>query len=126
MAASMTSMYDWCKENSYYFLGPHMVNRLWACIAAVTVGTLITMPFDAIRVRLQTMRPLPNGVMPYNGILDCLTKILKYESSSERSSTVGSLYAGLEAYWLRLFLICYLSMYILDYYHANSYQTEFW
>jgi hypothetical protein len=72
------------------------------------------------------MRPLPNGVMPYNGIMDCITKILKYESSMERSSTVGAFYSGLEAYWIRLFLVCYLSMFILDYYHANNYQTEFW
>jgi hypothetical protein len=52
MASSMTLIYDWCKENSYFFLGPHVINRFWACAAAVTVGTVATMPFDMVRVRL--------------------------------------------------------------------------
>ena len=34
--------------------------------------------------------------------------------------------AGFEAYWLRLFLICWLSQYVLDYYHAGNYDPEFW
>lgn len=34
--------------------------------------------------------------------------------------------AGFEAYWLRLFLICWLSQYCLDYYHSNNYVQEFW
>lgn len=88
MASSMTSIYDWCKENLYYYLGPHMLNRLCGCAAAVTLGTIVTMPFDAVRVRLQTMRPLPNGVYPYYGIIDCMSKIMKYESNMERSSTI--------------------------------------
>jgi len=71
IASSMTSIYDWCKENSYFWLGPHFLNRLWASAAAVTVGTLVSMPFDALRVRLHTMRPLPNGIYPYKGMMDC-------------------------------------------------------
>jgi len=86
ICSSMTSIHDWCKENSYYFLGPHMLNRLWSTAAAVTVGTLCTMPFDMVRVRLQTMRPLPNGIYPYTGVMDCITKILKYEGNMEKSS----------------------------------------
>jgi hypothetical protein len=57
----MTGIFDLCKENSYYFFGPHWLNRLWATVVASLVGTLVSMPFDMIRVRLHTMRPLPNG-----------------------------------------------------------------
>lgn len=84
ICSSMTSIFDWCKENSYFFLGPHWLNRFWATAAAVTVGTLVSMPFDMIRVRLHTMRPLPNGVYPYNGPFDCFTKIWKYECSMNK------------------------------------------
>lgn len=61
LCSTMTGIFDLAKENSYYFFGPHWINRLWATIAACLVGTLATMPFDMIRVRLHTMRPLPNG-----------------------------------------------------------------
>lgn len=76
ICASMTSIFDWCKENSYYFLGPSALNRFWATAAAVTVGTLVSMPFDMLRVRLHTMRPLPSGPMPYYSMLDAFNKVL--------------------------------------------------
>ena len=121
ICSSMTSIFDWCKENSYFFFGPHWINRLWGTAAAVTIGTVASMPFDMVRTRLHTMRPLPNGEMPYKGIIDCIAKIMRYECQSKYGSNFQSFYAGLEAYWIRLFLICYLSQFLLDYYHANNY-----
>jgi hypothetical protein len=61
LCASMTSIFDFCKENSYFFLGPSWVNRLWATVVAVTLGTVVSMPFDMLRTRMYTMRPLPTG-----------------------------------------------------------------
>lgn len=81
ISASMTSLFDLWKEYSYYFIGPNMLTRLWTTAAAVTVGTVASMPFDMIRVRLHTMRPLPNGVYPYTGIFDCITKVINSTSS---------------------------------------------
>lgn len=52
ITSSMTPMFDWCKENSYFFLGPSWLNRFWATAVAVTLGTIFSMPFDMIRVRL--------------------------------------------------------------------------
>jgi hypothetical protein len=75
LCSSMTGIYDYCKENSYYFFGPHWINRLWATAVAVLVGTLTSMPFDQVRTRLHTMRPLPNGVYPYLNTLDCFQKV---------------------------------------------------
>ena len=71
LASSMTSIFDLCKENSYYFLGPHWLNRFWSTLVAAFIGTAVSVPFDMVRTRLYTMRPLPNGVYPYNGMLDC-------------------------------------------------------
>jgi len=126
ICASMTNIFDWCKENSYFFFGPHWINRLWATAVAVSLGTAVSMPFDMIRTRLHTMRPLPTGQMPYEGFIDCLNKIVKYECNTKYSSNFGSFYAGGEAYWIRLFLICYVSQFLLDYYHANHFDQEFW
>ena len=61
ICASMTSIFDWCKENSYFFFGPSAINRYFGTAVAVTLGTLVSMPFDMIRVRLHNMRPLPTG-----------------------------------------------------------------
>lgn len=126
ICSSMTLIYDLCKENSYFFFGPHWINRFWSTAIAATVGTVVSMPFDMIRTRLHTMRPLPTGQMPYKNTLDCLEKIIRYECNTKYSSNLQSLYAGLEAYWLRLFLICYFSQFLLDYYHANDFVQEFW
>jgi hypothetical protein len=84
----MTGIHDLCKENSYYFLGPSAVNRFFGTVGATILGTLLSMPFDMIRIRLQTMRPLPNGIYPYAGTFDVLTKVLKYECNGNKSSNL--------------------------------------
>ena len=81
LCASMTNVYDWCKENSYFFFGPSWINRYWATAAATAVGVTCSLPFDAIRTRMHTMRPLPNGRLPYTSSYDCFIKIFCYESS---------------------------------------------
>lgn len=127
LACSMTGIYDWCKENSYFFFGPHWINRLWATGAAVVCGVAASMPFDAVRTRMHTMRPLPNGNLPYWSSWDCFKKMCHYESAPRFASNFGgSFYAGAQAYGARLFGICYLSQYMLDTYLPNHYQSEFW
>jgi hypothetical protein len=80
LACSMTGVYDWCKENSYFMLGPSYINRFWATAVATIVGVLCSLPFDAIRTRMHTMRPLPDGRYPYISSYDCLKKIWFFES----------------------------------------------
>lgn len=126
MISSMTHVNDWCKENSYFFLGPHFINRLWATAGAVGAGTLVSMPFDTIRMRLSTMRPLPNGKMPYENMMDCAIKIAKYESSLDKNSNGQSLYSGFYAYYARWFVICYGTQIILDWYHSRLRVEEYW
>lgn len=82
LCASMTNVFDWCKENSYFFLGPSWINRIFATTGATAVGVAVSMPFDAVRVRMHTMRPLPNGRLPYTSSFDCFRKMACYEGSS--------------------------------------------
>ena len=51
---------------------------------------------------------------------------MRYECNPKYSSNFQSFYAGFEAYYLRLFLICYVSQFMLDVYHARNYVPEFW
>jgi hypothetical protein len=95
LCSSMTGVYDWCKENSYFFLGPSWINRLWATAVACVLGVAASLPFDAVRTRMHTMRPLPDGRLPYLNSFDCLSKMLKYESDSRFCSNFGgSMYVG--------------------------------
>ena len=84
----MTSIFDLCKENSYYYFGPSWINRLFGTLVAVSVGTAVSMPFDAIRTRLHTMRPLPNGQLPYDNSIDVIYKMIRYESQTKYSSNL--------------------------------------
>jgi hypothetical protein len=78
LCASMTSIFDLCKENSYFFFGPHYINRLFGTVIAALLGIVVSTPFDMVRIRLYTMRPLPNGMHPYTGTFDCLTKVISF------------------------------------------------
>lgn len=48
LLGTMTGLHDWCKENSYYFLGPNPFNRTFGLLLSTFLGTAASMPFDAI------------------------------------------------------------------------------
>ena len=121
-----TGIHDWLKENTYYFFGPVVATRLIGTAGGVSAAMLLSMPFDTIKTRLHTMRPLPNGVYPYNGTLDCFAKIRKYECAAEKQANYGAFYTGGQAYFARLFVIALASQYLLDWYHATDKVSEFW
>ena len=94
LCASMTNAYDWCKESSYFFIGPSWINRFWATAVAVGLGTATSMPFDTVRVRMHTMRPLPDGTMPYQNSWDCAKKMLFYEGNMKFHGNFGCFFSG--------------------------------
>lgn len=117
---------DFMKENTYYFFGPMFLTRLVAVTAGCATAMTLSMPFDAIRTRLHTMRPLPNGELPYTGTFDCLNKMIKYEMRWDKQSNYGAFFTGGQPYFARLWLISMLSVYFLDFYHSRSKAAEFW
>lgn len=126
MGTCAAGVNDWLKENIYWYFGPVFLTRLGGTAAGVAAAVALTMPFDTVRTRLHTMRPLPNGVMPYTGTFDCFAKILKYECSADKQANFGAFYTGGQAYSARLFLIALASQYLLDYYHSSDFVSEFW
>jgi hypothetical protein len=58
---SGAGVYDYVKENMFYFFGPIHLNRLIGTAAGVATAMLLSMPFDAVATRMHTMRPLPTG-----------------------------------------------------------------
>lgn len=61
LMTSMTGVYDYLKENFYYWFGPTWFVRAIPAAIAVFFGSIFILPADLIRTRLHTMRPLPNG-----------------------------------------------------------------
>jgi hypothetical protein len=76
MVSIASGCYDWIKENSWYWFGPISMNRILGTTVGVAVAGTLSMPFDTVRTRMHTMRPLPNGRMPYDNSVDCFRKIL--------------------------------------------------
>jgi hypothetical protein len=64
-------VYDWIKENMFFFFGPITMNRFVGTAGGVAAAMLVSMPADAVATRMHTMRPLPTGELPYNSSIDC-------------------------------------------------------
>jgi solute carrier family 25 oxoglutarate transporter 11 len=126
LISGATGIHDWCKENLYYFLGPHFLNRFLATLVASIVATAVAMPFDTVRTRLYTQRALPNGKMPYRNMFDVISKIVKYEANPKNHGNLQAFYAGSFAHLGRFFLITYVSQYLIDFYHFNLKKEELW
>ena len=58
-------------------------------------SSVFSLPFDNIRVKLQKMKQLPNGKMPYSGVYDCFLK-------SYKMTGVKGFFVGLPMYYLRI------------------------
>lgn len=126
LLGTMTGLYDWCKENSYYFLGPSNINRIFGLALATGLGVAASMPFDTIRTRLYTQKALPNGVLPYKHGLDCAFKIMHFESNRKHAASFNSFFAGFLTSYTRWLAIWAVSMYILDVYQLGHFTPEMW
>lgn len=121
-----SSVHDWLKENVFYFFGPIPLTRIVGTTGAVFTAGVLSMPFDTIKTRLHTMRPLPNGVYPYSNTIDVMAKMLRFECSRNKQSNICAFYTGGQHYFVRLWVIAMASQYLLDYYHNADYVSEFW
>ena len=102
LGAVSSACYDWMKENQYFFFGPIAMVRIVSTAVGVGAAMVLSLPFDAVRTRLHTMRPLPNGTYPYTGTVDCIAKMLKYECSKKKLSNIPSAFmSGGQAYYMR-------------------------
>ena len=75
LLASMSNFYDYLKEFSYWYFGPTSWLRPMILIPTVALGTFCYLPFDNIKVRMHNMTHLPNGELPYTGLLDAFMKV---------------------------------------------------
>jgi solute carrier family 25 oxoglutarate transporter 11 len=65
-----------------------------SCCSGV-VAAIISLPFDNVKTKLQKMKAGANGVMPYKGVIDCMSKTVKLEGPSK-------LWVGIVTYYFRV------------------------
>jgi len=75
--------------------GPRLSTLLLSSMSAGFTAAFFSMPFDLIKSRLMAQRPDPlTGEMPYKGVVDCVTKIV-------RADGMIGFYGGFSAYYGR-------------------------
>lgn len=117
-----TPLYDFLKEYYYYFFGPMYSLRPAVLIPSVFVASYVSIPFDNIKTRLHTMTKLPDGRLPYNGLVDCMKKIFAYECGLINYSSFHAFHNGFVPFFLKNYFAILAGIHISDYAFSKNYQ----
>lgn len=94
--AFLTGPYDYLKERMWITFGDVWPNTLVALIGASVVGTLVTLPVDNLKTRIQNQHSNPSlNRLNYSGTMSALTKSLEYEG-------FNGLFVGLFPYYIKI------------------------
>jgi len=92
----MLMTYDTYKKwNSSWAGEGTQTNRFFSGFLSGWTAATVSLPFDFIKTRLQKQAPLPDGTMPYRGVLDCMRKIAAQEGP-------GAFYQGYFTFVVRI------------------------
>lgn len=90
----MLASYEEAKDR----LGKHFSpNTTWimASIISGALASVMSLPFDNVKTKLQKQTKLPDGTLPYKSFLDCAMKTAKNES-------IAGFWAGLPTFVVRI------------------------
>lgn len=71
--------YEACKNFLAQYLGWTKKNYMLSSIVAGAGASVACLPFDNAKVKMQKMKPGPDGKMPYKGLVDCFGKTIRRE-----------------------------------------------
>ncbi|KAF4654374.1 hypothetical protein FOZ61_008314 [Perkinsus olseni] len=91
----MLATFDQGKEYFSHLMGPGWGATLTASACSGFGASVMSLPFDFVKTRIQKMRPDANGVMPYTGTLNCFAKVLREEGPL-------AFYSGFPTYYTRI------------------------
>jgi len=92
----MLMTYDTYKKwNSSWAGEGTQSNRFFSGFLSGWTAATVSLPFDFIKTRLQKQAPLPDGTMPYKGVLDCMKKVAAEEG-------IGAFYQGYFTFVVRI------------------------
>jgi solute carrier family 25 (mitochondrial oxoglutarate transporter), member 11 len=79
MNVGMMATYDIVKGAIASVNGENFTTNLMSSAVSGLACVTTSLPFDLIKTRLQNMKAMPDGTMPYKGVIDCASKILVNE-----------------------------------------------
>lgn len=86
-------------EETKKLLTPYISDTRKRAIAASMIAgacaTVLSLPFDNVKTKLQKMKKTPDGKMPYSGVLDCFVKTAQHEG-------VAKLWVGINTFYIRV------------------------
>jgi solute carrier family 25 oxoglutarate transporter 11 len=93
----MLVSYDESKERLEKWLGKERTNSIWflSSVISGTLASIMSLPFDNVKTKMQKMVKGPDGTMPYSSLLDCAYKTARNES-------ILGFWAGLPTYIFRI------------------------
>ena len=77
------------------FIQSEKLKSILSSLVAGGCASILSLPFDNIKTKLQKMKVSSEGVLPYNGVMDCIVKTSKNEGLSR-------LWVGLSTYYFRV------------------------
>jgi solute carrier family 25 oxoglutarate transporter 11 len=89
-----------------------LTSRVYTSILSGIVCSIVALPADNLKTKLQKMKANPDGTMPYKGMLDCLVK------SVSREGPFG-LWVGLPTFICRVIPHSTAVLLILDYLNTH-------
>ncbi|KAA0152187.1 hypothetical protein FNF29_04053 [Cafeteria roenbergensis] len=93
MNVGMMASYDQAKGFFNKTVGPGVTANLLSAGAAGFMCAFLSLPFDLIKTRLQSMRIDPaTGKMPYTGVLDCAAQVARKEGPLAFWTGFGAFY----------------------------------
>lgn len=122
LLGSMSSLYDYIKEYMFFFFGAAQWLRPVSLIPTALVGAYLSLPFDNIKVRLHNMNALPDGRLPYSGVLDAAKKIFNFEANFKKYSNIHVFHAGFASYYIKLYLTLLIGTHLSDYAFKDKYK----
>lgn len=93
----MLSSFDEVKEKSSKYLKIHheaLSIRVFSSLIAGTLAAFSALPFDNAKTKIQKMKALPDGTMPYKNIFDAIVKTATREG-------VFGLWVGMSTFYFR-------------------------
>ena len=99
--------YNSCNEKLYVLFGEVFTNRIFSTFYAAAICTMISVPIDNIRTRLQYQSSNSQiNRMTYRGILDCANKIYKNEGVLSFFTGTPISYMHMVVYTLSTIYLC--------------------
>lgn len=89
--------YDVAKErlSEKWGKGHDKLIMFTASMMSAVASSTASLPFDNVKTKLQKMKKLPDGTLPYSGFFDCAIK------TASREGVLG-FWAGLPTYYFRV------------------------